>query len=129
MHTLINEQRPSLRSLKPNVMSLPKTFLQRAEEIVLHHLSDDTFGVKKLSEALHLCPSQTYRKIKARTGGSPSAFILHIRLGIAHDLLLQTDFFVTQIAYQVGFSEITYFSHCFKEHYGKTATQVRHDAR
>lgn len=106
-----------------------KTFLQCAEQVVCQHLDDDTFGVKELSTALYLSPSQVYRKIKAQTGGSPSAFINGIRLRVAKKMLLETDQTITEIAYRVGFNDITYFAHCFRKHYGQTATTMRRDTR
>ncbi|MEM6316638.1 MAG: AraC family transcriptional regulator [Bacteroidota bacterium] len=107
----------------------PETFFQRAEKIVLQHLNDATFGVPELSAQLHLSPSQTYRKIKAGVGKSPSLFISHIRLREAQLLLIETDLNITEIAYQVGFLDLAYFSRCFSNFYGKTPTQVRRDAR
>ncbi|MEM1118992.1 MAG: AraC family transcriptional regulator [Bacteroidota bacterium] len=109
-------------------MSKPKTFLQKAEQIVLQNLSDFNFGVHELSTMLHLSSSQTYRKIKAQTGKSPSLFISHIRLSLAYDLLQESDLSITQIAYRVGFADVTYFSHSFRDFFGKTPTQVRRDA-
>ncbi|MEM6316639.1 MAG: AraC family transcriptional regulator [Bacteroidota bacterium] len=110
-------------------MPTPKTFLQRAEQIVLQHLNDADFGVTELSAQLHLSPSQTYRKIKAQAGKSPSSFISQIRLQQAHDFLLKTDLSISQIALRVGFSDPTYFSHSFRDFFGKTPTQIRRDAR
>jgi len=104
-------------------------FIQQAQAIVLFHLAESDFGVSELCTALHLSPSQVYRKISAQTGQSPSIFIRHLRLAAAYDLVTQTDLSISEIAYQVGFSDAAYFARVFKRRFGQSATQVRWDAR
>lgn len=110
-------------------MPIPKTFLQRAEQIVLSNLDNENFGVHELSAALYLSPSQVYRKINAQTGHSPSVFIRRIRLRYAYALLIETEMSVTHIAYRVGFNDAAYFARVFKLRFGQSATAVRQDAR
>lgn len=106
----------------------PRTFFQCARHIVFKHLDDESFGVHELSTALCLSPSQVYRKIHEQTGHSPSVFIRRIRLRYAYALLVETDLSITQIAYRVGFRDLTYFSRCFKRRFGRPAREVRQDA-
>lgn len=128
MLTLTNT-RQLLNELNTTIaMPIPKTFLQRAEQIVLSNLDDENFGVHELSAALYLSPSQVYRKINAQTGHSPSVFIRRIRLRYAYALLIETEMSITQIAYRVGFSDAAYFARCFKRRFEKSATEVRRDA-
>ena len=53
-------------------------------------------------------------------------FIHSIRLQKAYQLLQQTDLNISEIAYQVGFSDHSYFSKLFVRKYGKTPTEISH---
>ena len=56
----------------------------------------------------------------ACTGQTPSQFLRTIRLKRAAELLAKDSDNVTQIAYSVGFSSLSYFNKCFKEQFGVT---------
>jgi AraC-like DNA-binding protein len=61
-----------------------------------------------------------YRKIKALAGQTPSQFLRTIRLKRAAVLLSKESDNVAQIAYAVGFNNLSYFNRCFKEQFGVT---------
>jgi AraC-like DNA-binding protein len=69
---------------------------------------------------LQLSNSQVYRKIKAITGKSTAVFIRSIRLQYAKELLKNTDKTISEIAYEVGFNNPSWFSRAFKEEFGYT---------
>ncbi len=100
-------------------------FLQKAEEIILLHLSEDTFNGSTLAKALLLSRSQLYRKIKALTGLSTAIYIRRVRLRQAKQLLQQRNLSITEIAYQVGFKSPAYFSKAFKEVFGHSPRDNR----
>jgi AraC-like DNA-binding protein len=62
---------------------------------------------------INLSQPQTYRKIKALTDLSISEFIRNIRLKKAAHLLSTTNQAISEVAYEVGFSDPNYFSKCF----------------
>jgi AraC-like DNA-binding protein len=72
---------------------------------------------------------QLYRKLKALTGQSPSEFVRNLRLKRAASLISQRSGNISEIAYTVGFNNLSYFAKCFKELYQVTpseyATQPR----
>jgi len=59
---------------------LTQKFIDQVRSIVLKNISDENFGVRKLSSLLGLSPSQTLRKIKAASGKSVNQYIREIRL-------------------------------------------------
>ena len=62
--------------------------------------------------------TQLHRKIKALTNESPGELLRNFRLKRAAQLLRQKVDSVSQIAYMVGFNNLSYFAKCFKELYG-----------
>lgn len=71
--------------------------------------------------------NETYfcRRFKAITGITVMHYILILRMEKAQKLLRGSDEDVGNIAWQCGFSDISYFSNCFKKHFGITPTEFR----
>lgn len=107
-------------------MKTPTTFLQQIDTILLEHLTESDM-LSLLSTRLGLSKSQIYRKIKQKTGVSPSIYIRQKRLAIAHQWLQETDLPISEIATAVGFGSLSYFSRCFGERYGGTASWLRRE--
>ena len=82
-------------------------------------------SVEDIGDELHLSRVQLYRKVKALTGQSPVEIIRKSRLNHARHLLETTDKPITEILYEVGFSNSSYFAKCYKEEFGKTPSEVR----
>jgi AraC-like DNA-binding protein len=59
-----------------------------------------------------------YRKVNALTGISVNDFIRQLRLQKGAQLLSNNWGNIAQVAYEVGFSNPSYFSKCFKEQFG-----------
>jgi AraC-like DNA-binding protein len=87
------------------------------------HMSDSDFSVESLEAEMSMSKMQLYRKLKALTDQSPSEFIRTIRLKRAAALLGAKSGTITEIAYEVGFNNLSYFAKCFKEMYGVTPSE------
>ena len=64
-----------------------------------------------------------YRKIKALTGISINEFIRKIKMRKAEELLLTGKYNISEIAYQIGFSSISYFRKCFKDEFHASSSE------
>ncbi len=93
-------------------------FLQKVITLINEEIKNSTFGSEELSKKLQLSSSQVYRKIKAITGKSTAVFIRSIRLQYAKELLKNSDKTVSEVAYEVGFNNPSWFSRAFKEEFG-----------
>ena len=62
---------------------------------------------------------------KALTNRTPPQFIRSIRLQKAFELLKTTDLTVSEVAYDVGFSDPNYFSRTFLEEFGTRPSVMR----
>jgi DNA-binding response OmpR family regulator len=122
------EQRRKLRELfgrelviQPKhiaVSSVDEKFLRRAIEVVEQYLSDPGFNIEQFGREVGLSRVQLHRKLKALTGQPPGDFIRVFRLKRAASLLEQKWGNVAQIAYEVGFDNLSYFSQCFRQQFG-----------
>src|SRR3546814_20917261 len=69
---------------------------------------------------MELGRTQVERKLKALTGQTPVEFIRIMRLKRAAQKIAAKEDAVSQIAYSVGFNNLSYFATCFKEQFGES---------
>ena len=69
--------------------------------------------------------SSFYRKVNGLTGLTPNNYIRRIRMEKSKELLENSNFTISEIAYKTGFSSAFYFSKLFKEYYGMPPSQFR----
>ena len=67
---------------------------------------------------------QLHRKLTALTGKNATQFIRSIRLAKANELLLATEKSVSEVAYEVGFSDPKYFSRVFSDEFGVPPSKI-----
>lgn len=79
----------------------------------------------ELASALCLSRTQLNRKIKAITGYTTTEFIQQIRISMAKQLLMKTDYAIGEIATKCGIDDVAYFSALFKKCVGKTPSAYR----
>jgi YesN/AraC family two-component response regulator len=116
MHYHENQSR--IDPSKVTTTSLDKKFLEQVLILLEDRHGDPNFGVPEMQKALALSKTQLHRKLKALTGESPGQLLRNFRLKRAAQLLSQNADTVTQIAYQVGFTNLSYFAKCFKAQFG-----------
>ena len=95
-----------------------KEFLHRCIAIVESHLGNDDFNIKVLAKEIGMSHSALYKRVRAISGQSVSAFIRYIRLRKAAELLLKGDCNVNQAAFQVGIADVKYFRAQFNKLFG-----------
>lgn len=108
---------------KITVTSADELFMTRAIEYVEDNISNAEFTVVEFGKEIGLSRMQLYRKLKAITGLSPNEFIRMMRVKRAAQLLEQGDFNVSEVTYQVGFTDPTYLRKCFKQQFGVTPSE------
>ncbi len=104
-----------LQPAEISVSSVDQEFIKEVQDIIEKNLSDPEFHVGQLSEKLYMNRVTLYRKILALTGESPTDFIRSYRLKRAAQLLRDNFGNVSEVALAVGFSNLGYFTRCFKE--------------
>ena len=105
------------------ISSLDENFLKKVITCLDDNLSDSDFGVPEMQKTLALSKTQLHRKLKALTNQAPGEFLRNYRLKKAAQLIATKVDNVTQIAYSIGFDNLSYFAKCFKELYGVTPSE------
>lgn len=97
---------------------IDKEILDRAMEVIEHHLDDPDFNVNTFAREMAMARTNLFSKIKAITGQTPNDFILTIRLKKGALMLRNNpELNITEISDRIGFSSPRYFSKCFKDVY------------
>ena len=105
------------------VTDLDAKFLKQIIEIIKKHLSDPEFNSEVLANEIGLSRMQLYRKIRGLTDQTVHEFIRSIRLEHAVKLLEDKKMTITEVAFEVGFNDLTYFARCFRKQYDKSPSE------
>jgi DNA-binding response OmpR family regulator len=105
------------------VSSRDAQFLQKAMNLVEENMDNEAFSVELFSEMIGLSRRQFYQKIKAITGFTPTDFILNMRLKRAAFAIKEKSGTISEIAYSVGFNNLSYFARAFKKQFGTTPSK------
>ena len=103
--------------------STDEKLIRKILNIVEKEISNSGFGVEELSKIVGLSRTHLYRKVLEISNQSPVELIRNLRLEKAASLLGQNKFYISEVAYMAGFSEISYFRKIFKEFYGVSPSE------
>jgi YesN/AraC family two-component response regulator len=95
-----------------------KDFLDRCIAIVESHIDHDDFNIQMLAGEIGMSHSKLYKKIKTISGQSANAFIRFIRLRKAAELFINSDYNISQTAFNVGINDVKYFRDHFTRTFG-----------
>ena len=110
-----------------NTSPLDKKFIAKVLDYINDNIADENLNVEQLAEELHLSRSQLYRKIKALTGQTANEFLRKIRLEKAKQMIGNGNESISEICFKVGFSSPSYFTKCFKSHFGVLPTELKQE--
>ncbi|MBD0401731.1 response regulator [Flammeovirga sp. EKP202] len=119
------EKRDKLKKYYSNefIVSIPEEdlkdeneeFLYELQRIIEENIIDSDLIKKQIEESFPMSQSTFYRKLKALTGLTITAYIRNIRIKKSSYLLLKTNKSISDIAYQVGYNDLKYFRTSFKK--------------
>jgi AraC-like DNA-binding protein len=99
--------------------------LERQFPIDETHQSIGIRSPSDFAEQLNIHVNHLNRAVKDMTGKTTSQLIADRVLQEAKILLKQSSWNVSEIAYGLGFTEVTHFNNFFKKHVSLTPTQYR----
>ncbi|NME69870.1 hybrid sensor histidine kinase/response regulator transcription factor [Flammeovirga aprica] len=127
INTLVENRKRLQKNFRTNIdtqpsevtfTSIDERFLNRLVAIVEENISDPKFTVEKLAYEYGTTPLRLNQKLKALTEQTAKIFIRNIRLKRAAQLLKMGRYGVSDVTYEVGFSDLKYFRNCFKKEFG-----------
>jgi AraC-like DNA-binding protein len=95
----------------------------------IHRHPGHAWTVGELARACNLSRSAFAARFVARVGKPPAAYLAHVRLDTATDLLRGTSLPVALIAQRVGYESEAAFSRAFKSRYGTPPIRWRREER
>jgi transcriptional regulator GlxA family with amidase domain len=98
------------------------------QQWIQEHLAQ-SLSIAGLAKHLNLNSRTLSRRFKQATGFSPQAYLQSQRLKTARDLLRNSNLSISEVAWQVGLQDVSYFSQLFRRHAGMTPLSYREAAR
>lgn len=93
--------------------------------VELNYMSE--IDMNTLADYAGLHRSSVYRFFKRQYNKSPSEYIMDFRLTRAHNLIINSELNIKQIALSCGFNDMSYFSKAFKNKYNTSPRDIRKD--
>lgn len=103
--------------------SLDEEFIKLVNQTIEACSDNAALSVHDIAQRISLTPDQLSRKLKALTGISTNQYIRSYRLNMAAALLRTKKYMVTEVLYQVGFNNPSYFTKCFKAEFGVSPSE------
>ena len=129
------QQRQTLREkyhselrIKPsgvNLNSVDERFIKQVMEEIEKNIANEYYTVEDLATAVNFSRSQLNRKIKALTNKTSNHLIKDFRMARAKEMLEQNAASVSEIAYLVGYSNLSYFTKSFKKAFGILPSELK----
>ncbi len=109
------------------ITNLSKLELKKVQQLTDYIIESPMLNhtIKDLCAKVILSPSKLQEGFKLIHNTTVSNFIKNTRIEESHDLLLNSDYNISEIAYKVGFTSRSYFCKIFKEKYGCNAILYR----
>lgn len=103
---------------KITMESADEKLIQKIMNFVNNNLSNPDLNVEMIAVEIGISRVHLHRKLKELTNQSSRDLIRNIRLKQAGELLASKQINISEVAYLVGFSNISKFSTSFKQFYG-----------
>jgi transcriptional regulator GlxA family with amidase domain len=114
-----------LQSRTPIALPLHNDTRIKASLLYMEQNIDDIVGIDKIAGNVGLSRRQLERLFNEKTGTSPGAAYMRIRMDRAMFLVEKTSKPLIEIALDVGFENSSHFCRKFRENFGMTPTKLR----
>jgi ligand-binding sensor domain-containing protein/signal transduction histidine kinase/DNA-binding response OmpR family regulator len=98
--------------------SVDDKLIEEITKKIVENITNAEFDVEKLAKEVSMSRSQLYRKTKAVLGLSPIDYINALKFQKSVEMLKTGKYRISEIAYELGFSDARYFSASFAKRYG-----------
>ncbi len=91
----------------------------------IHNHYKDKITVAQIADAIGISEREAMRSFRKNLNQSPIEYLISYRLNEAKKMLLNSELPITEICYQCGFSDSSYFGKAFRKAYGLTPREFR----
>lgn len=102
-----------------------EALIQRVTDFINSNIDDESISPSSIADFVGVSKATLYRKFKEIMDKTPSEFIRNIRLEYAAKMLRTTKLTVSEIMFQSGFSNKSYFYREFLKQYGVSPKDYR----
>ena len=117
------------RSLSPSPLDIPASRGDQVRTWLETHYHDPELSLESLARELALGPDATSREVKRVFQETFKGVLNRLRLQEARRLLHESDLGIAEIAYKVGYGNVSHFNRLAKETWGRTPTEERTQTR
>lgn len=114
-------------------LSIPATnheqaFVEKVFALIQENMDKSELDVHFLADKLNISRTNLHNKLKQILNLNTTEFINTIRINKAKELILMQDLTFSEISYQVGYNDVSYFNKTFKKITGKTPTAFKNES-
>ncbi|HTA62115.1 MAG TPA: AraC family transcriptional regulator [Bacteroidia bacterium] len=109
-----------------NIEDEDRKIALQAERIIIENLLTDFPSIESIAKHLHISPSKLKSIFKTNFGMPMHKYYLAKKMAYAKELLLKDNVLIKDIAYKVGYENVSKFSATFKKHYDCLPSEVYH---
>jgi len=115
------------KTLANQGLTMQEIFLNRLHDIFEEHYQNEDLDVRQIATLMQMSYTQFYRKLKKMTHQTPAKYLRLFRLEKAKWLLSNPsiELNVSEIAYEVGFTDPNYFTRSFGALFGESPNSLR----
>lgn len=107
----------------------PDELILQAQLWMQNNLSKVNISIKELATLFGMSQRNFSRRFKLATNMTPIQYLQKRRLSAAQELLQSTNLSIKEIAYRVGYLDVSYFTSLFKEYLSITPNNYRKTIR
>lgn len=118
--SLSSEEAPKHLKIQQERLQLMLSFIHQnySKHITLQEIADEA----------HLSVSECTRSFKRTIHMTPYDYLIKYRIKKSCELLISTDYTITEIAHRVGFNHVNHFIQSFKKYHEKTPKDFRNSS-
>lgn len=113
------------RSYNTGIKDNNETYLAEKAILYFYRNFNTNISINDFAKSMNITPGWFRRCFKKYTGTSPQQFLNEHRLGFARELLLTTNFKISEIAERCGYDNPFYFSRIFAKNIGCSPMEFR----
>jgi len=121
-------QQPSVLKNNPETIvadSEANTLLHSFKSFVLSHIDNSELAIADIAKELGYGRNRFQKEVKELSGVTPVEFVRSLRLFEAQKQLENSSKSISEVAYSVGFTNLSYFTRSFKQEFGKLPSDRR----